>query len=80
MPSYATEVHAIFVDACVTCHYPGSGSAESPLATYEQVHLVYGSTLGQVSSCLMPPRGSPPLTEGDRAVLLAWLACGAPEN
>jgi len=79
-PSYATTVHSIFVTACVNCHYPGSTLAYSSLATYEDVHLVYGSALGQVSSCLMPPAGQPPLTEADRTALLTWLVCGAPEN
>ena len=80
VPSYATMIHPILLSTCATCHYPASPYAESSLVTYEDVALVYGAALGQVSACLMPPPARPQLTDEQRAALLGWLACGAPEN
>jgi hypothetical protein len=80
VPSYANDIAPIVLDACVPCHYPMSNLAHSSLATYPSVHLVYGSALGQVEACLMPPPGVPPLTDAERTALLGWLACGAPDN
>lgn len=79
-PSYASIIKPILATSCVTCHYPGSNLARTSLASYSAVQLAYGAALGQVSACLMPPSNEPQLTEEDRATLLAWLACGAPDN
>ena len=79
-PSYSATVHPILVASCASCHYPGSHLAQSSLTTYEEVHLVLGAALDQVSNCLMPPMGYCPLSAEDRTALLTWLACGAPEN
>jgi hypothetical protein len=80
VPSYAKTVEPILNVNCVDCHHPMSTLAQTSLATYPSVHLVFGAALGQVSSCLMPPAGKPPLSDEERAALLAWLACGAPNN
>jgi uncharacterized membrane protein len=79
-PSYAATVRPILTSACVSCHHPDSTEAQSSLATYPSVHLVFGAALGQVAACLMPPAGYPQLTAEERTALLAWLACGAPDN
>jgi hypothetical protein len=80
VPSYSATIHELLVSTCANCHYPGSGRAQSSLTTYDDVQLVYGSALGQVSACLMPPPDNPSLTEAQRAELIDWLACGAPDN
>jgi uncharacterized membrane protein len=80
VPSYANGVRATLEQRCVTCHYPNSPLAESSLATYPAAHLVFGAALGQVSACLMPPATAPQLSSEERAALLSWLACGAPDN
>jgi len=36
--------------------------------------------LTQVYSCRMPQPGAAPLTEAERAALLGWLVCGAPND
>ncbi len=79
-PSYSATVHELLVTTCVNCHYPDSKLAQSSLTTYEDVHLVFGAALDQVSNCLMPPQGYCPLNDEQRTELLTWLACGAPEN
>jgi len=80
VPSYANEIAPIFTAACVPCHYAGNPYAQSNLVDYANVHRVYGSALGQVESCLMPPASVQQLSEAERTAVLAWLACGAPDN
>jgi hypothetical protein len=84
VPSYAATVAPIIQGACTPCHHPDSTYARSSLTSHADVELVYGSALGQVSACLMPPAGpaagQKPLTDDERDALLAWLACGAPNN
>ncbi len=80
VPSYQALVQPIVEQACATCHYPGSALARTSLVTYADVSRESGTALGQVSACLMPPANAPPLTGAERAALLSWLACGAPDN
>jgi cytochrome c5 len=81
VPSYASEIAPIFKNSCVGCHHPGSPYSPTSLVDYEAVHEAYGSSLGQVEACLMPPSGTEaPLSDAERAAVLAWLACGAPDN
>jgi hypothetical protein len=81
VPSYSASVRGIIETACVDCHYPGSGMSNvSPLVTYDEVYASSGASLGQVSACLMPRPPEPNMPEAARATLLAWLACGAPDN
>jgi hypothetical protein len=79
-PSYASEVEPIVTSLCVPCHYVGSPYSPTDLVGYSKVQLTSGSSLGQVEACLMPPPGTPQLTEAQRSALMAWLACGAPDN
>jgi uncharacterized membrane protein len=79
-PSYAVVIKPVISDTCTACHYPNSPLAQTSLTTYADVHGELGAALTQVSSCLMPPPSYPQPTPAERAALLTWLACGAPEN
>ena len=79
-PSYAHDVAPIFAELCVSCHYAGSPYSPTSLVDYAKVQLSSGSSLGEVEACLMPPLGTPQLTEAQRTAMLAWLACGSPDN
>jgi hypothetical protein len=79
-PSYANDIAPIFTALCVSCHYAGSPYSPTSLVDYSKVQLSSGSSLGQVEACLMPPPGTPQLTEAQRTAVLSWLACGAPDN
>jgi len=79
-PSYAGDVSGIFDSHCNTCHGPGGSAAEKPLLTYDDVFRQRGAVLDQVYHCLMPPADQRPMTPQQRANLLAWLTCGAPNN
>jgi hypothetical protein len=65
---------------CVGCHFAGSTITRTDLSTYANVYANRGSVLTQVYGCLMPPATSRQLTADQRASLLGWLVCGAPNN
>ena len=79
-PSYADDISGIMDAHCTTCHGPGGTAAEKPLLTYDDVFRQRGPVLDQVYGCLMPPPDQRPMTPQQRANLLAWLKCGAPNN
>jgi uncharacterized membrane protein len=79
-PSYQAQIAPIVAARCATCHAPGGVEASKPLDTYAALHARRGSVLDQVYNCLMPLPGAPPLTTEERAALLGWLVCDAPEN
>ena len=78
--SYAATVAPLLDRESVSCHFANSPLARTSLATYTDVQRVSGTVIGQLSACLMPPAGQPGLTSEERATLLTWLACGAPDN
>ena len=79
-PSYQSDVAPVIMQKCVSCHSPGGQSSDRPLQTYAEVFALRTSVLTQVYGCLMPPVGSPQLTPSERAAILGWLVCGAPQN
>jgi mono/diheme cytochrome c family protein len=81
VPSYASDVAPIMQAYCVSCHGPGGSVANKPLDSYAGVQK-YSSAVGNLTStCAMPPASAAaqPAT-ADRDTILAWLACGAPDN
>jgi len=79
-PSYSQGVAAIISGRCFPCHAPGGVEASRPLTTYPEVFSQRGPVLDQVYHCKMPLAGAPALTAAERADLLAWLVCNAPDN
>ena len=79
-PSYSRDISQVISARCFPCHAPGGQEAVKPLTTYQQVFDQRGPVLDQVYHCLMPLAGSPQLTATERAQLLAWLVCNAPNN
>jgi uncharacterized membrane protein len=65
---------------CRACHAPGGQEASIPFTTYEQIFARRSAILNQVYACKMPPEGAPAPSADERAQLLAWLVCGAPDN
>lgn len=81
VPSWSTEVSEIFAVRCSPCHFPGGVQASAEdYSTYAGVARVTGTIEGQVASCAMPPSDAGALSSGDRAALLTWIVCGAPNN
>jgi uncharacterized membrane protein len=80
-PSYQGKVLGIISAKCQTCH--GVGGIEQSyrdLSTYDDIQASTSSMLDQVYQCQMPPPDAGQLSSDERAALLAWLVCGAPNN
>ena len=80
-PFYA-DVAPIFAARCSVCHYPGGFETKYQFDTYAQImsNMTNTHALTQIYSCRMPPSCAPNLTAEERATMLKWLVCGAPEN
>jgi len=80
-PSYATEVAPLVQSVCGKCHAPGGIASNRSLTDYASLFNLKDAVLNQVSVCNMPPADADPtLGEADRATLLNWIVCGAPNN
>jgi hypothetical protein len=79
-PSYTTDVAPIFAIHCTRCHVAGGTAADRPLTSYADVYAERSPVLNQVYGCEMPPSGYTPLDEDERAKVLGWLVCGAPDD
>jgi mono/diheme cytochrome c family protein len=79
--SYQAKIRVIIEQRCLACHGPG-GVADSKhdLATYDRVYAQRSAILNQAYACQMPPSTEPPLSSMERAALLGWLVCQAPNN
>jgi mono/diheme cytochrome c family protein len=80
VPSYQNQVASVIASRCVSCHGPGGQNAALPFTTYQQVFNSRIAILNQVYHCVMPPAGNPAPDAQQRALLLGWLVCGAPDN
>jgi mono/diheme cytochrome c family protein len=82
-PSWSGQISAIVSSTCANCHAPGGEEANMPFTDYEEVSSLRQTVLDQIYNCLMPPPANDlgvTLTDAQRAALIAWLACEAPNN
>jgi hypothetical protein len=79
-PSWKNEVQAIVEERCVTCHSPGGQEPQYDYTTYAGVFKEHVTMEAQLLSCIMPPNTAEAPTDAERATLLAWFVCGAPDN
>jgi hypothetical protein len=84
-PTFSDVYQNVIVPVCDRCHSPGGQEAVKPLTTYQQIYGNNGveasAIRNQIQSCLMPPANQPEvLTDDERQLLLAWIACGAPND
>jgi hypothetical protein len=96
VPSYSTDIVPILHARCSPCHFEGGiedfgGPGGLPLTSWASVDNADIAIQNQVARCLMPPidgihtkmihvDAAAPLSSAQRATLLDWLACGAPNN
>jgi len=80
MPSYKNDVAPIITNHCLKCHSPGGEEAQIDLTNYPNVFFQRQAVLTQSYSCNMPPDPEPRLDSQERALLLGWLVCHAPNN
>jgi hypothetical protein len=81
IPSFANDLTPLFDAKCNTCH-DGMPGSPWPLTNYDDVSAWAVTVLSDIVACTMPPAdaGAPELTEAERATLIDWLVCGAPNN
>lgn len=78
-PSYGDDVAPIIDERCNGCHYPGNAQTAAVWSDYDAVYARRITLQSRIYSCVMPPESAPALEPAERAVLLEWLVCGAPE-
>src|SRR5260370_26475286 len=86
-PTFYKDVLPILQDHCQSCHRP-SKVAPMPLVTYEQTRPWAPAIARSIQSGMMPPwfadprfghfSNDPSLTPQQVAMMLAWVAAGAP--
>jgi len=79
-PSYKTDIATIVSARCLKCHSAGGVEESKPLDSYANVYSRRTTVLTQIYGCRMPPEGEPALSPDERAKLLMWLVCKAPNN
>jgi hypothetical protein len=80
-PSYANDALPIFERRCFACHTNGGlAGPRHDFSTYDQIYAQRLDILDQLNSCLMPPADAAAPSEAERATLLTWLVCKAPNN
>jgi hypothetical protein len=78
-PSFVNDVLPILNRDCnSTCHGPMMGQWE--LADYSDVSDWASLIQLDLTDCAMPPSDAGAYPTSDRATVLAWIACGAPNN
>ncbi len=81
VPSYKEEVQGVIVSRCWGCHADGGVAQRgNDLSTYDDIFKQRSAVLNQVYACQMPPSDAGALSPAERAALLAWLVCKAPNN
>ncbi|MBY0476390.1 MAG: hypothetical protein K2Q24_02000 [Chitinophagaceae bacterium] len=79
--SFSATVSVIVQTNCAYsggCHGSGSTNAGGPFTSYALIAAKKDIIKGQVEAGIMPQGAS--LTAGDKAALIAWINCGAPNN
>jgi len=79
-PTFGASVSPIFNAVCTNCHAPGQAASDQPLTSYAEISQRKDAIVLQIDSCRMPPAPTPPLTSDERAAILGWIVCGAPDN
>ncbi|HEX4353498.1 MAG TPA: hypothetical protein VHZ95_11295 [Polyangiales bacterium] len=79
-PSYGSEVSTLISSYCVPCHRAGGLAADRQFGTYAVVFKDRIDMLSRLAKCEMPPSCAAQPTATERAALLSWLVCNAPNN
>ena len=79
--SFSATVSVIVQTNCAYsggCHGSGSTNAGGPFTSYALIAAKKNIIKGQVEAGIMPQGSS--LSVSDKAALIAWINCGAPNN
>ena len=77
--SYDTGIGTLIHERCFPCHDTNGVEARGLLTDYTHVYGERTSIASQLLICAMPPAGAPALSIDERAQILNWLACNAPQ-
>ncbi|NND68273.1 MAG: hypothetical protein HKN19_11855, partial [Halioglobus sp.] len=77
--TYQSHTRDLIDSRCVTCHREG-GQAPFSLASYTEVAAKKSAIAYTLETGTMPKPGFAPLSDAERALLLDWLAEGAPRG
>jgi hypothetical protein len=81
VPSYAADVVPILDKRCNNCHAENSDGGPWPLGGYDDVSAWRDTIMNDLLRCTMPPADAgAPMPNAERAVLMAWIICGTPDN
>ena len=80
VPSYASDVSPLLFQYCTSCHQAGGSQSGKPLDSFGAAAALQSKVEDQVSKCSMPPSNAPQPSDAERETILAWIACGAPNN
>lgn len=80
VPSYRLDVAPIIDQRCNICHYTGNTQSSVVLSDYAAVFERRRTVQSRIYACAMPPEPAPPLAPAERAALLEWLVCDAPDE
>lgn len=80
-PRYQAEIALILASKCASCHGAGgTASSRFDTSSYDRVYSARATALSQIYDCRMPPANAVALSPGERAALLTWFVCHAPNN
>lgn len=80
-PSFKGEIAGIIARRCGACHTDGGVAQPThDFSTYEKIAAQRSAMLNQVYGCRMPPADASAPDPAERAALLGWLVCRAPDN
>ncbi len=79
-PSYTNDIAPLVGGRCLGCHFARNPNSSVVLETQSEIYDQRQLVETQLYRCAMPPSTGTPLTSDERAELLKWLVCGAPNN
>lgn len=79
-PSYTTDVAPVLATYCTSCHAAGGQESDKPLDSYAGASALQSDVENELAGCTMPPSGNAQPTSAEVEAVLAWIACGAPNN
>jgi hypothetical protein len=63
---------------CLSCHADdGPAADDHDFSRFATLYAQRASVADEVSTCSMPPKGKPRLSDEEARTLLRWIACGA---
>lgn len=79
-PSYASDVSPALYTYCESCHGPGGQESDNVFSTYASAAAKSAKIAGEINGGSMPPKNATAIPSAEASIVLAWIACGSPDN